>query len=656
MAAWGKDGAYFFSGNTGAPTIPVPETYVPFGLSGVQTLAGGDTHILALKADGSVIAWGDNTYNQSTVPAGLSGMVSAIAAGGNVSGVVKRDGTVQLWGDATFAQTSAPADLVGVRQLAIGRNHVIALKNDGTVVGWGSNTLGQRTTPAGLADVVAIAAGTEFSAALKRDGTVVTWGSSLVRTVPAGLSGVVAISACGTLNGGQFIDALKSDGTVVAWGSNNLSQSTVPAGLTDVIGVSAGAFHSIALKADGSVVGWGSNTNGQLNVPAMLPRSYLVATTARASFAVAGPGAEIAVQPQTQFAAFGGGVRLYVEAIGSGTLSYQWRKNGLAISGATGSTLTLTGLSAADASKYDVVVTDLGSGSTVTSAAATLMLVPAGDPGRLVNLSILTTISASSPLFTVGTVIGGPGTSGSKPLLIRAAGPALTTLGVGGVLADPKLNVFSDQTTAAPVASNDHWSGTEVLTAAFARVGAFAYGTANSKDAAAYETLPAGGYTVQVSGVGGATGTVIAELYDATPAGTFTASTPRLINVSVLKQIASGEILTVGFVVGGTTSKQVLVRAIGPTLALPPFGVGGVMSDPKLELFSGQTVINSNNNWGGSALLSSTGSSVGAFAVGDAGSKDAILLATLAPGAYTVQVSGANHTSGVALVEVYEVP
>ena len=300
---------------------------------------------------------------------------------------------------------------------------------------------------------------------------------------------------------------------------------------------------------------------------------------------------------------------------------------------------------------------DAGSGRTLTSTAAALTLVPAGNPGRLVNLSILTSINAASPQFTVGTVIGGAGTSGTKPLLVRAAGPALTTLGVGGVLSDPKLSLFSDQNTQTPVATNDNWGGSAALSTAFASVGAFPYGGATSLDAATFsETMPAGGYTVQVSGVGGATGTVIAELYDATRAADFTASTPRLVNVSVLKQIDAGEILTVGFVIGGTTAKQVLVRAIGPTLAAAPFNVGGAMADPKVSLFSGQTVINANDNWGGGSLLSATGSAVGAFAIGNTASRDASLLATLAPGSYTVQVSGANSASGLTLVEVYEVP
>ncbi len=274
------------------------------------------------------------------------------------------------------------------------------------------------------------------------------------------------------------------------------------------------------------------------------------------------------------------------------------------------------------------------------------------DVGRLVNLSILTNISAGDPFFTVGAVVGGSGTSGTKPLLIRAAGPSLAQLGVGGALADPKLDLFSGQTVTG---SNDNWGGTATLSAAFTAVGAFAYSGAGSRDAALYNpTQPAGAYTIQVSGVGGATGTVIAELYDATPGGSFTAATPRLVNVSVLKRINLGETLTAGFVIGGSTSKTILIRAVGPTLGTA-LGIPGSMPDPRLDLYRGQVLTNSNNDWGGSVALATAFTSVGAFALSPT-SQDAALLVTLAPGNYSAQVSGFGTSAGLTLVEVYEVP
>jgi alpha-tubulin suppressor-like RCC1 family protein len=178
----------------------------------VVAIAAGGSHNLALKSDGAVVAWGDNSTGQSTVPGGLNAVV-AIAAGGN---------------------------------------HSLALKSDGTVVGWGGNSLHQTNVPVGLNGVVAIAAGGDQSLALKSDGTVASWGYLGQSWVPAGLSGVVAIAA-----GGSHSLALKSDGTVVAWGAGqpgqsgfpNYGQSTVPSGLNRVVAIAAGGGYSLALIA-----------------------------------------------------------------------------------------------------------------------------------------------------------------------------------------------------------------------------------------------------------------------------------------------------------------------------------------------------------------------------------------------------------------------
>jgi hypothetical protein len=122
--------------------------------------------------------------------------------------------------------------------------------------------------------------------------------------------------------------------------------------------------------------------------------------------------------------------------------------------------------------------------------------------------------------------------------------------------------------------------------------------------------------------------------------------------VSVLKQLGTG--LTMGFVVGGSAPVQVLVRAIGPTLGAAPFSVPGTVADPRLTLFAGTSQIGENDNWGGTATLTTAFTQVGAFGLAPT-SRDAVVLTTLAPGNYSVQVSGIGGT-GLALVEVYEVP
>jgi len=123
----------------------------------------------------------------------------------------------------------------------------------------------------------------------------------------------------------------------------------------------------------------------------------------------------------------------------------------------------------------------------------------------------------------------------------------------------------------------------------------------------------------------------------------------RLSNVSVRTTVGGADTLITGFTIGPGPNKQVLVRAVGPTLGL--FGVGDALADPKLELFSGDTKIAENDNF--NAADASTFASVGAFALG-VGAKDAAIVTTLAPGSYTAQITGLGG-SGVALVEVYEV-
>jgi hypothetical protein len=154
--------------------------------------------------------------------------------------------------------------------------------------------------------------------------------------------------------------------------------------------------------------------------------------------------------------------------------------------------------------------------------------------------------------------------------------------------------------------------------------------------------------------VGGTTGEALAEIYDATRAENYSASTPRLINVSARTQVGdNGGALVAGFVVAGSTGRTVLIRAIGPTLR--SFGVTDAVVDPKLELYSGPTLLDTNDNWGGSASLVNAFAQVGSFAL-EPGSKDSSLLVTLEPGNYTAQISGVAGASGIVLIEIYEVP
>ncbi|MBI4622444.1 MAG: hypothetical protein HY736_04365 [Verrucomicrobia bacterium] len=173
---------------------------------------------------------------------------------------------------------------------------------------------------------------------------------------------------------------------------------------------------------------------------------------------------------------------------------------------------------------------------------------------------------------------------------------------------------------------------------------------ASSADAALFQPLTAPGtYSALISGADGTTGIALAEVYDTDP-GT---SASRLTNVSARAFSGTGvSALTAGFVIGGNGTDTLLIRGIGP--ALTQFGVGGALAAPQLTLFnsSGQA-IGSNSGWGGDSALAAAFARVGAFPLA-AISSDAAMLVTLPPGPYTVQVIGANNTTGIVLIKVYE--
>ena len=300
--------------------------------------------------------------------------------------------------------------------------------------------------------------------------------------------------------------------------------------------------------------------------------------------------------------------------------------------------------------RFDTVAIALLGGSTtgdlLITRANLVATLTESRAGRLVNMSIRTNAATGDNTLIVGLGIGGGGTDGTKAALLRGVGPTLGLFGVTGALPDPVVTVFQG---ARQVAQNDDWGGGFD----FSSVGAFGFASATPRDAALYNAaFPAGSYSIQITGKNNTTGVALAEIYDATPAAMFTTTTSRLINVSARTQVGTGDnILIAGFAIGGGAPMRVLIRAVGPTLGT--FGVSGALADPKLEVYSGSTKTAENDNW--TASDAATFASVGAFAL-NAGSRDAALVTTLQPGTYTVQVSGVGNTSGVALVEVYELP
>ncbi len=378
----------------------------------------------------------------------------------------------------------------------------------------------------------------------------------------------------------------------------------------------------------------------------------LVFSNAPSYFTQAQGNSTFTTQPAALTIASGSTATLVAIATGTPAPSYQWYVNGVAIPSATSSRLVINSATSANAGSYVCVATN-SSGSN-SSSAAVLTVTSTSNPGRLVNLSVNAAIDSSG--LTMGFVTGGAGTTGTQSLLIRAGGPALIPYGVPNTLADPQLTVLNGSTS---IATNAGWgtpaSNQTVVNLAQANTGAgLIYSNAASLDSATVLALaPNPGYTVQVVSKSSASGRTLAEVYDNTPANTYTATTPRLVNVSCRIQLAVNGSLTDGFVIGGSTSKTVLIRAIGPGLLA--YGVTGAMADPQLVVYKDSTAIASNSAWGGDPQLTAAMTAVSAQP-NPPQAKDCAVLLTLAPGSYTAVASSASGAAGNVLVDIYEVP
>jgi hypothetical protein len=290
--------------------------------------------------------------------------------------------------------------------------------------------------------------------------------------------------------------------------------------------------------------------------------------------------------------------------------------------------------------------------------------------GSLRNLSTRGQIGTGGNVLIAGFVVGG---TSPKQLLIRAVGPTLGLpppqgFGFPGSVVDPVLSLYANNVA---IAGNDNWSapaGTgaatgAVLATTFGKVGAFPL-TAGTGDAAILVTLAPGNYSAQISSGGsGATGIGLVEIYDVDSVAAFSAQ--KVMNLSTRGLVGANQAqLIAGFVVGGSTAKKVMIRAAGPGLAAVAPSLGGtVLADPLLRLVrvmpgGGEVYVRENDSWetgNDVALVRDASAKLGAFPFA-AGSRDAVILLNLPPGTYSAQVTGAGTTTGVALVEIWEVP
>jgi alpha-tubulin suppressor-like RCC1 family protein len=313
----------------------------PAGATNVVLVSDSGAHALALRADGTLAAWGHDEFGQGEVPSGLSNAVAIVAAG-DLSMVLKADGTVGEWGYG--GPSGSGADGTYVPEAAALTNAVAisaegpcaALRTDHTVAAWVANPdppywswdfgpldicwtftnnvppFTHQTcsnSPPDLTNAVAVAAGPAHCLALRSDGSVVAWGWAVEgqTNIPPGLSNVVAIST-----GDYFCLALRSDGTVAAWGCGLYGNTNVPPDLTNAVAIAMGSKHGLALRSDGTVVGWGDDSYGQIDIPPGLTNVVSIAAGGYSSMAVIGaalPPSQVAL---TNFSLGAGGFTVQV--------------------------------------------------------------------------------------------------------------------------------------------------------------------------------------------------------------------------------------------------------------------------------------------------------------------------------------------------------
>lgn len=286
-------------------------------------------------------------------------------------------------------------------------------------------------------------------------------------------------------------------------------------------------------------------------------------------------------------------------------------------------------------------------GSPWSSTVATESASPLTPRARLVNISSRAIVGTGDDALIAGVIVAD---TSAKRYLSRAVGPGLTAFGAANTLPDPQLSIYAGN--GVELFRNSGWeNGRDAarIPAHASAVGAFPL-AAGTRDSALADLVGAGSYTVQVTSPTSQNGVALAELYELDDHG-------RTVNLSTRARVRAGEgVLIGGFVVEGPAYKRMLVRAVGPTLAA--FGVSNALSDPILTVYSGQTIVATNDRWTtgeNSNALTAAARDVGAFNLA-ANSEDAALLITLPPGPYTVEVKGKNGGEGVALLEIYDVP
>jgi hypothetical protein len=280
--------------------------------------------------------------------------------------------------------------------------------------------------------------------------------------------------------------------------------------------------------------------------------------------------------------------------------------------------------------------------NAVGSTTSFRAILAVGAGVRMVNISLLATVGTGDSTPIVGFALGG---SGQNTIVIQGVGPYLSNF-IQGFITDPAIALF-DQ-AGVKIAQNDDWDGTPATSDLFAQSGSFAY-PVGSKDAALTPTLLTGpAYSVTLLPSHNTTGIGMAQ-FNALDWN----SPARLVNISARSMVASGSNLIVGFSIRGEGRMDVLIRGVGSPLAR--WGITNYLGDPSLSVHDENPEIAKNDDWASDANVDAVKSVTARLALWSLDSKDAAVIVNVGPGNYTAILSGNNGTTGVGLVEAYEV-
>jgi alpha-tubulin suppressor-like RCC1 family protein len=668
------------TGGTLSYSLPVPVQ----GLSsGVAAIAAGGSHTCALTTAGGVKCWGSNFFgelgdgsgNDRYGPVDVRGLTSgvlAISAGGTTTCALLGAGGVKCWGGNYYGELGngtigndslVPVDVIGlptdVVAVSASEDSACALTSTGGMKCWGLNValqLGYQTTgsyssvPHDVDDlssgVSSMSLGTgNHMCAVVSGGGAKCWGSGAYGMLGNGAApldslavDVVGLNASlAAIGTGDFHTcALTDAGGVKCWGANFQGQTGVGSLDTtqyhtpvdanfanDVVAIALGERHSCALTADRKVRCWGADDYGQLgnNVSHIGigfpdPTSVGIVTAQSITFPPI-HNHSVGDAPFTVAASATSGLPVTFASLTPSACTV------------AGSTVTIAATGVCTIAANQSGDDDYGAVTVPRSFA----ISTGTDPTRLVNISTRGQVLSGEDLMIAGFVV----TGAPKTVVLRALGPSLASSGVRNVLANPRLDLHGDQ---GAISINDDWQdGGSAST-----IQAMGFAPGDARESAVIVTLQPGSYTAIVSGVGGATGTGLVEVYEADR------EDAPLINISTRGHVGTDlDVMIGGFVISGNSPQSVVVTAKGPSLA--NYGISNPVANPTLTLVrqSDQSIVATNDDWGSAP----NASDIQASGFAPSNSLESAILATLPPGAYTAIVSGVNGDMGTGIVEVY---